>query len=160
MGVTECDIARDQRSEIRQARDRESEISDPTQGCHDKDALRDAKTRMRRRESRQNDSFSQKGHQSRPRFWRGRRGGAVARSDRRSARSSEVAQIIRNLHGGVYKPHRVIHRLWTRCGYYATDILRIYLLFLPINVTHYITRCVYTVGSELDKPRNKEIRNG
>ena len=151
MGVAECDIALDHAT---------PKIRDPTQGCHDWDALRDATTRMRRRESRWNNSFSQKGHQSRPRFWRGRRGGAVARSDRRPDIKTSRHQTIRKLHGGVYKPRRVIHRLWTRCGYYATDILQIYLLFLPINVTHYITPCVYTVGSELDKPRNKEIRNG
>ena len=149
--------------EIRQARDRGSEISDPTQGCADGDALRYA-TGMRRRQSRQNDALSQKGHQSRARTDALAGAGLWRRLDRRSADESQIFRSSTNeypnLHGGVYKPHRVIHRLWTRCGYYATDILRIYLLFLPINVTHYITPCVYTVGSELDKPRNKEIRNG
>jgi hypothetical protein len=48
MGVAECDIARDQRSEIRQARDQESEISDPTQGCHDWDATTGMRSGMRR----------------------------------------------------------------------------------------------------------------
>jgi len=93
---------------------------------------------MRRRQSRQNDALSQKGHQSRARIDALALAGAGLwrRLDRRSADESLIFRSSTNeypnLDGGVYKPHRVIHRLWTRCGYYANDILRIYLLFIPI----------------------------
>lgn len=148
------------RSEIHQARDQRSEIR-----------LRDAPTGMHsgmRRECADGSPArmmhsARKGISPAPELTRSRARGCGAgwiADPPTSRRSSEVAQIIRNLHGGVYKPHRVIHRLWTKCGYYATDILRIYLLLVPINVTHYITPCVYTLGSELDKPKNKETRNG
>jgi hypothetical protein len=154
--------------EISDPRSDKPEIGDPRSAIQ----LRDATTGMRsgmRRQGCDDGSPARMIHSARkgisPAPDSGGGAGAGLSPDRigdppTSRRSPEVQQIIRKLHGGVYKPRRVIHRLWTRCGYYATDILRIYLLLVPINVTHYITPCVYTLGSELGKPRNKEIRNG